>query len=66
MSIKATNFVRRLRGLDPIEKAVAFVLADHDDHKGAGSFPSNETVSEEAALASRQSASRVIQRLAAC
>jgi len=65
MSIRATNFVRGLRGLSPSEKAVAFVLADHDDHKGGrGSFPSMSTVAQEAGLQDRETASRITKRLA--
>lgn len=65
MSIRATNLVRGLRGLSPSEKAVAFVLADHDDHRGGrGSFPSMSTVAEEAGLQDRETASRITKRLA--
>jgi len=63
MSVRATNFVRGLRGLSPSEKAVAFVLADHDDHKGGGTFPGMLTVAEEAGLHERASASRITKRL---
>jgi len=63
VSIRATNFVRRLRGLTPAEKAVAFVLADHDDHKGGGIYASMSTVAEEAGLENRETASRVTGRL---
>jgi hypothetical protein len=63
MSVKATNFVRRIRGLSPGEKCVAFVLADHTDHKGGGSFASMTTVAEEAGLAHRQNASEYVQSL---
>ena len=63
MSIRATNFVRHLRGLSTTEKAVAFVLADHDSHKGNGSFPSMSTVAMEAGLENRESASRITKRL---
>lgn len=64
MSIRATNFVRRLRGLDPSEKAVAFVLADHEDHKTGETYPGMETVAEEAGFAFRQNASDTVQKLA--
>lgn len=64
VSIRATNFVRRLRGLSPEEKAVAFVLADHDNHKGEGSYPSMTTVAIEAGLKNRETASRITKRLA--
>jgi hypothetical protein len=63
MSVRATNFVRRLRGLSPEEKAVAFVLADHDSHKGDGSYPSMKTVAMEAGLKNRETASRITKRL---
>lgn len=65
MSIKATNFVRRLRGLSPDEKAVAFVLADHAHHKTGVSNPSMTTVAAEAGLADRETASRITKRLVA-
>ena len=64
MSIRATNFVRRLRGLSPGLKSVAFVLADHDNHKGGGAYPSMATVAEEAGYAFRQNASSAVQELA--
>jgi hypothetical protein len=64
MSVKATAFVCELRGLSPSEKAVAFVLARHDDHKrGAGSWPSMSTVRDEAGLENRETASRITKRL---
>jgi hypothetical protein len=63
MSFHATKFVRQLRGLSPEEKAVAFVLADHDDHKGNGAYPSMETVAREAGLKRRETASRITARL---
>jgi hypothetical protein len=63
MSIRATNFVRRLRGLTPTEKLVAFVLADHDNHKGGGIFCSMDTVADETGLADRQYASILTRRL---
>lgn len=63
MSIRATNFVRRLRGLSPAEKAVSFVLADHDNHKGGGTHPSMSTVAEEAGIDHRETASRIVARL---
>jgi hypothetical protein len=63
MSIRATNFVRRLRGLSPVEKAVAFVIGDHDDHKGGGAYPSMATVADEAGLKNRETASRATTRL---
>lgn len=63
MSVRATNFVRQLRGLSPEEKAVAFVLADHDSHKGNGAYPSMTTVAQEAGLKNRETASRITKRL---
>lgn len=63
MSVRATNFIRRLRGLSPEEKAVAFVLADHDSHKGDGAYPSMKTVAGEAGLKNRETASRITKRL---
>jgi hypothetical protein len=65
MSIKATNFVRRLRGLTITEKAVAMILADHDSHKGEGSFPGMTTVADESCLKNRQTATDVVKRLVA-
>jgi hypothetical protein len=64
MSVRATNFVRRLRGLTPSLKTVAFVLADHDDHRGGGSYPSMLTVAQESGFAFRQNASDAVQVLA--
>jgi hypothetical protein len=64
MSIRATNFVRRLRGISPEEKVVGFVLADHDDHKGSGTRPSMTTVAEESGIKNRETASRITARLA--
>jgi hypothetical protein len=66
VSCRATNFVRRLRGLSPSEKLVAFVLADHDDHKGGGAYPGMSTVAEEAGLHDRETASRITKRLVEC
>ncbi len=63
MSIRATNFVRGLRGLSPTQKAVAFVLADHDDHRGGGCFASMQTVAEEAGLQHRETASRITKEI---
>ena len=64
VSIRSTNFVRGLRGLSPSEKAVAFVLADHDDRFGVrGSCPSMSTVAREAGLRNRETASRITKRL---
>jgi len=63
MSVRATNFVRQLRGLDPTEKSVAYTLADHDNHRGGGSWPSMSTVASEAGLEKRETASRITKRL---
>jgi hypothetical protein len=64
VSIRSTNFVRGLRGLSPSEKAVAFVLADHDDRFSVrGSFASMSTVAEEAGLRNRETASLITKRL---
>lgn len=63
MNIRATIFVRGLRGLSPSEKAVAFVLASHDDYKGGGAYPGMHTVAEEAGLQDRETASRITKRL---
>jgi hypothetical protein len=63
MSVKATNFVRSLRGLTQSEKLVAFVLADHDSHKGSGAYPSMQTVAHESGLKDRETASRITSRL---
>jgi hypothetical protein len=65
VSVKATNFVRRLRGLTITEKAVAMILADHDSHKGDGSFPGMTTVADESCLKNRQTATDVVKRLVA-
>jgi hypothetical protein len=71
VSIRATNFVRHLRGLSSSEKAVAFVHADHarldpDAHNRLVSgvtYASMSTVAEEAGLKNRESASRITKRL---
>jgi hypothetical protein len=63
MSVQATNFVRRLRGLDITEKAVAMILADHDSYKGLGSFPAMSTLAAESGIRNRQTASDVVRRL---
>jgi hypothetical protein len=64
MSIRATNFVRRLRGLTPSEKLVALVLADHAHHKTGESRPSMTTIAEEGGFENRETASRITDRLA--
>jgi hypothetical protein len=63
MSIKATNFVRRLGGLTPMEKLIGLLMADHDDHKGGGAYPGMSTIAEEAGLKNRETASRITNRL---
>ncbi len=63
MSVRATNFVRSLRGLTQSEKLVAFVLADHDSHKGSGAYPAMQTVADESSLKDRETASRITSRL---
>lgn len=63
MSVKAVKFVRELTGLTVTEKAVAFVLAAHDDQNGAGSWPSMTTVARESGLRNRETASRIAKRL---
>jgi Helix-turn-helix domain len=65
MSVRATNHVRRLRGLSAVEKAVSFVVADHDNHKGGGANPSMTTIAEESGIENRETASRVMARLVA-
>ena len=64
MSVRATSFVRRLRGLDATEKAVAFVYADHANHDTGDTYPAMDTVADEAGLADRATASRATKRLA--
>jgi Helix-turn-helix domain len=59
--------VRRLRGLTPTEKAVAFVMADHEDQGAVrGSYPSMSTVAKESGLQGRETASRIVKRLVEC
>lgn len=65
MSIKATNFVRNLRGLSISERAVAFVLASHENRNGEGAWPSMRTVAAEASLKHRTIAGRIADRLIA-
>jgi hypothetical protein len=65
MSFRATKFVRQLRGLSAVEKAVAFVVADHDNHKGGGAHPSMATIAEESGIENRETASRIMARLVA-
>jgi hypothetical protein len=65
MSVRATNHVRRLRGLSAVEKAVSFVVADHDNHRGSGANPSMATIAEESGIENRETASRVMARLVA-
>ena len=63
MSIRSTNFVRRLRGLDITERAVAFTLADHAAHPSGEICVGMQTIAEESSLANRQTASDVVGRL---
>jgi hypothetical protein len=63
VSIRATNFVRSLRGLTATEKAVAFTLADHAHVKTGVINPGMGTVAAESGLRSREAASRVVKRL---
>lgn len=63
MSVRATNFVRGLRGLSPMEKLIGLVMADHDDHRGSGAYPGMTTVADEAGLKNRETASRITGRL---
>jgi hypothetical protein len=63
MSIRATNHVRRLRGLNFAEGRSAFVLADHEHHKTGEITISMETLKEECELAFRQTASDIVGRL---
>jgi hypothetical protein len=65
MSFRATKFVRQLRGLSAVEKAVAFVVADHDNHKGGGANPSMTTIALESGIENRETASRIMARLVA-
>jgi hypothetical protein len=65
MSIRATNFVRRLRGLSPSEKAVAFVLADHENHKTGEITASMTTVAAESGIRNRETTSRLTKGLVA-
>ena len=65
MSFRATKFVRQLRGLSAVEKAVAFVVADHDNHRGGGANPSMATIAEESGIENRETASRIMARLVA-
>jgi hypothetical protein len=63
MSIRATNFVRSLRGLTATEKAVAFVMADHA-HRVTGNITAGmTTIAAEAGLRGRETASRITKRL---
>jgi hypothetical protein len=65
VSIKATNFVRGLRGLSATEKAVAFVAADHANHKTGEITISMATIAEESGIENRETASRIMARLVA-
>jgi len=63
VSVKATNHVRRLRGLNFAEGRAAFVLADHANHKTGEITISMQTLKEECELAFRQTASDIVGRL---
>jgi hypothetical protein len=63
VSIRATNFVRGLRGLSPTEKAVAFVAADHAHHKTGAITISMTTLAEESGFTFRQNVNQVMKRL---
>jgi hypothetical protein len=63
MSVRATNHVRRLRGLNFAEGRSAFVLADHANHKTGEITISMQTLKEECELAFRQTASDIVGRL---
>jgi len=41
------------------------ILADHDSHKGDGSFPGMTTLADESCLKNRQTATDVVKRLVA-
>jgi hypothetical protein len=63
MSVKATNFVRGLRGLTLTEKLVSMFLADHVHYHKDTAYPGMATLAEECGLKDRMTASRTIQRL---
>jgi hypothetical protein len=63
MSVRATNFIRRLRGLNFAEGRASFVLADHANHKTGEITISMQTLKEECELAFRQTASDIVGRL---
>jgi hypothetical protein len=63
MSVRATNYIRRLRGLNFAEGRSAFVLADHANHKTGEITISMQTLKEECELAFRQTASDIVGRL---
>jgi hypothetical protein len=65
MSVRATNFVRRLRGLTFAAGRSAFVLADHANHRTGEITISMDTLAEECELAFRQTASEIVGRLIA-
>lgn len=63
MSYHATKFVLRLRNLTPTEKAVAHSLAYHAHKDGTESYPSMQTIADEAGIKHRQAAQRIVVRL---
>ena len=65
MSVRPTNFVRRLRGLSPVGKAVAFVMADHADHRTGECYMSMQTLADEAGLQWADTAAKAVKRLVA-
>jgi hypothetical protein len=65
VSIRATNFVRRIRGLNSGQKSVAYTLADHEHHKTGDINPSMETVAHESGYAHRRNANEIVVQLVA-
>jgi hypothetical protein len=63
MSIRATNFTRRLRGLTFAEGRAALILGDHANYRTGEITISMETLAEECELSSRQAASAIKNHL---
>lgn len=63
MSYQATDYVRQLTNLSPVEKAVAYALACHADNLGQQVRPSMTTTARESGVKHRQTASNVMKRL---
>ena len=63
MSVKGTNYARRIRGLRPTEKLVLFVIADHVNHHTGLCTAGMATIAAEAGLKDRLTASRITGRL---